>query len=559
MVSCACMAGATLEDSDDMTTSNRTALLRLSTLGTALGAAALLSACVVQGPPRYIERPVQPVYEQPAPTYPQPTPQYSQPTPQYSQPTPQYSQDDDPVVSVYVDPPIEQPEPIAVQWAPPPMLVEVPPPQPYGEAIWTGGYWAWEGRWFWSAGRWAPPPRPRYVWVQPYYEHRADIVVFVPGFWCAPERHFMPPPPGLSISVAIAAPGIRFGRPPMGPQGIFVPPPPGSRAGIIVPAPLGTPPAVVVSAPAVVNVGMRVHGNVDINSHNTTNNVTNITNVTNVTIEAPAGATANGQAFQNSVPARAHLAAQLGQANRAAAPQPVSAQAIPAYQAGRQPVQLPQAQPVRHGGFDRGQASGGGRDGMQQPPQGQRPGQPGRSEFDQPPRQPAPINGQPQAYPPQGQAQGQPQGQGQQPGQPMRQPGQGYGQPAQGQPQGQPQQPGQPWRQPGQAYGQPQQGQPQQPGQPMRQPGQGYGQPQPGQPQPPVQPQPANPQDQRHRGGNPQGQPQGQPVGQPGAQPAAQPTQPQARPKEEHENDAKKKIERERKEDRDKKNGERDR
>src|SRR6185437_7471555 len=161
-------------------------------------------------------------YQQPAPTYPQPAPAYDQ------------SQDqDEPVVSVYVDPPLEQPEPIAVQWAPPPMLVEVPPMQPYPDAVWTGGYWAWEGRWVWAAGRWAPPPRPYYVWTQPYYEHRGDVVVFVPGFWCAPQRHFVPPPPGLSISVAVAAPGLHmYGRAPIGPQGVFVPPPPGSRRGL---------------------------------------------------------------------------------------------------------------------------------------------------------------------------------------------------------------------------------------------------------------------------------------------------------------------------------------
>src|SRR6202012_6074550 len=135
--------------------------------------------------------------------------------------------------------------------------------------------------------------------------------------------------------------------PPMGQQGIFVPPPPGSRAGIIVPAPMGTPPAVVVSAPAVGNVCMRVRGNVDVNRHNTTNNVTNITNVTNGTIEAPAGATANGQAFQNSVPARAHLAAGLAPAGRPPAPPATSGQAIPAYQAGRAPMPLPAGQPMR--------------------------------------------------------------------------------------------------------------------------------------------------------------------------------------------------------------------
>ena len=558
-----------------MTTPSSRALMRLSTLGAALGAAALLSACVVEAPPRYVQRPA-PVYQQPAPVYQQPAPVYQQPAPVYQQPAPtypepepdyqdqqSYSQDDEPVVSVYVDPPIEQPEPIAVQWAPPPMLVEVPPPQPYYDAVWTGGYWAWEGRWFWSAGRWAPPPRPRYVWVQPYYEHRADIVVFVPGFWCAPERHFIPPAPGLHISVAVAAPGLRPGRAPMGPQGVFVPPPPGSRHGIIVPAPLGTPPAVVVSAPAVVNVGMRVRGNVDINSRNTTNNVTNITNVT---VEAPAGSTANGQAFQNSVPARASLAAGLAAAGRPAAPHPTSQQAIPTYQSGRAPMQLPSAQPVRserNDRFDRNNPQNGGPRGaqpqvvpapqpqvqpqvqqpqvqqprVQQPvsqqpqPQGQmQPPRPlqgqGRPEFDQPPRQPAPINGQA----PNWQQQGQPQ----QPGQAGRPPGQGYGQ-AQpgGQPQGQVQQP------------QPQSGQPPQ--------------------------NPQNPQDPRRRGGYPQGQQGGQPQGQPGAQPAPQPAAqgqppqqaqqpPQAKPKEAPPaKEERRKPEREKGDDRDKKNGERDR
>ena len=124
-----------------MTTPRNQAVLRLGTLGAALGAAALLSACVVEAPaPRYVAPP--------------------RPAPVYQQPAPDYSAENDPVVSVYVDPPLEQPAPIAVQWAPPPMLVEVPPPQPYPDAIWTGGYWAWEGRWFWSAGRWAPSSSP---------------------------------------------------------------------------------------------------------------------------------------------------------------------------------------------------------------------------------------------------------------------------------------------------------------------------------------------------------------------------------------------------------------
>jgi len=537
-------AGANPRKSNDMTITRHQAP-RLAALAAALGAAALLSACVVEAPPRYVR--TAPVYQQPAPVYQQPAPVYEQPAPVYEQPAPDYAPDyapdSDPVVSVYVDPPIEQPEPIAVQWAPPPMLVEVPPPQPYPDAVWTGGYWSWEGRWFWAAGRWSPPPRPHYVWVQPYYEHRADVVVFVPGFWCAPERHFVPPPPELRISVALAGPGVRAGRRPMGPQGVFVPPPPGSRAGIIVPAPLGTPPAVVVSAPPVVNVGMRVHGNVDINNRNAAN-------VSNVTVEAPAAATANGQAFHNSVPARAHLAAELAAAGRPAAPRPVSQQAIPTYQSGRAPMPLPAGQPLRNERNernDRYNRQDGARAGtppqpatQQQPmpaPQGQaqqpapRFGQ-GRPEFDQPPRTPATINGQPQ---PQGQGQA-PQAQGQQPAwQRGQQPGQAQGQPPA-------------WQQRA-GNGQPPQGQaPVQPQQWTPQSG---------------QPAPVNPQDQRRRGGNPQGQ---APAAQPAPQAAAQGQQPpQARGKEgkesqdANERDDRKKTPHERPEDREKRNGERER
>lgn len=251
------------------------------------------------------------------------------------------------VVSVYIDPPLYQPEPIAVSWAPPPMLVEVPTPLPFGGAVWIGGYWAWHGNWVWAAGRWAPPPQPNYLWVQPYYEHRDAAVIFIGGHWAAPGVVFVPPPPNFRISFAVALPGVVAGPPPMGPPGIFVPPPPGSRPGIIVPAPLGTPPAVVVSAPPVNNVGMRVQNNINNTRITNTTNVTNITNVTNLTVVAPAGATANGRAFEASVPAQAHLAAALPSVVHAMAPAPQSSRPIPAYRAGDAPTPLPQAQAVR--------------------------------------------------------------------------------------------------------------------------------------------------------------------------------------------------------------------
>ena len=140
-----------------------------------------------------------------------------------------------------------------------------------------------------------------------------------------PTCRSVPPPPTLTIALAVVGVGVGIGialeRPPVGPEGVFVPPPPGSRHGLIVPAPIGTAPAVMTGAPPIIEPGMRVTNkvtninrvtnNIDkttiVNNHNTTV----VNNITNVTIEAPPSSTANHQAVNVSVPAQAHLAAAL--------------------------------------------------------------------------------------------------------------------------------------------------------------------------------------------------------------------------------------------------------
>jgi hypothetical protein len=263
-------------------------------------------------------------------------------------------------VSVYVEPPVVEPAPIVVGWAPPPLLVEVPPPTPFMGAVWVGGYWVWQGNWVWAHGHWMGPPQPDYVWVHPYYEHRGDAVIFIDGHWSAPGVVFVPPPPGLRLVVETPAYGVIPGPRPIGPEGCFVPAPPGSRAGIIVPAPVGTAPAVVTSAPAVIAPGMRITNNVTTVNNNINNNVTNVTNitrvtnVTNVTIVAPPGATKNGRAFDTMVPAAPHLAASRPALVQTRAPEPVSTRPLPVYTPGSRPPQLPHpppmhAQPVNAG------------------------------------------------------------------------------------------------------------------------------------------------------------------------------------------------------------------
>lgn len=249
------------------------------------------------------------------------------------------------VVSVFIEPPLFQPPPVVVAWAPPPMLVEPPPLQPFAGAFWVGGYWAWQGTWVWSAGRWAPPPQPGYGWVHPYYENRSGVVVFIGGHWSAPGVIFVPPPPTLSLTLAVTLPGVVAGLRPIGPSGVFVPAPPGSRLGLIIPAPIGTPPAVVIGAPPVTNVGMRIQNRVD---NTTINNTwtTNVTNITNVTIVAPAGATASGKAFEAQVPAQAHLAAAQTPVVHTAAPVPASNKPIAAFAADRPLPALPAPQQV---------------------------------------------------------------------------------------------------------------------------------------------------------------------------------------------------------------------
>ncbi|WP_198972565.1 hypothetical protein [Xylophilus sp. ASV27] len=233
-----------------------------------------------------------------------------------------------PAPAAYAEPALEQPPPVVAAWAPPPMRVEVPPPQPWPDAYWIGGYWAWQRDWVWVPARWARPPRPEYAWVQPYYEHRANRVVFINGFWAPPRYAFRPPPPTLRLQIDVDLHGAVQGPPPIGPQGVFVPPPPGSRPGLIVAAPLGTPPAVVLGAPPVIAAGMRIEGSVHnrmTQVHQTSDIAQNVVH-NRVTIIAPPGATSGGRAFRAEVPAAAHLAAAMARPGTAP-PQPMHAQA----------------------------------------------------------------------------------------------------------------------------------------------------------------------------------------------------------------------------------------
>jgi hypothetical protein len=196
--------------------------------------AVLIAGCENSPPPNSMYAPSSGQYQQ-APQYTQYSTQAPPPAPAYD-PSGDSAYPDQDYESVYIDPPLDQPPPVRVDWAPPPMLDEEMPPQPYADAIWTGGYWVWQDNWVWARGRWSSPPQRGYRWVRPYYEHRGDSVIFINGFWAAPGVSFRRPPPNIVIPLARVRPGVARGPRPVGPEGAFLPPPHGARRGLIVPA-----------------------------------------------------------------------------------------------------------------------------------------------------------------------------------------------------------------------------------------------------------------------------------------------------------------------------------
>jgi hypothetical protein len=276
---------------------------------------------------------------QPAPAYSEPPPQ-APPQPQYdpsAQPPPvdpQYDtsaqpQDDadlpppqpppddveveapqepDTAEAVYEDPSYDDAPVVSVQYAPPPMRYEPPPPMPAESMAWVGGYWIWggQGEWVWMTGHWTTV-RPGYYWVPPYYENRGGGVIFVSGHFLREGVYFRPPPPAYRMVYVSVRPGYRGYPPPRDYRGCFVPPPPGSRYGLIVPAPIGTAPQVVVSQPPVVRSGMVIRGASGRGS---------------VTVYAPAGVTRGGAVVRSGVPGRPDYAASLPPRVMVAPPRP---------------------------------------------------------------------------------------------------------------------------------------------------------------------------------------------------------------------------------------------
>ncbi|MDO8544551.1 MAG: hypothetical protein Q7S40_29265 [Opitutaceae bacterium] len=73
---------------------------------------------------------------------------------------------------------------VVVTQAPPPLRVEVMSARPSATHVWIAGFWTWEAsRYLWTPSVWTLPPEPAAVWVQPRYEPRTGINVYISGYW----------------------------------------------------------------------------------------------------------------------------------------------------------------------------------------------------------------------------------------------------------------------------------------------------------------------------------------------------------------------------------------
>src|SRR5258707_530074 len=73
---------------------------------------------------------------------------------------------------------------ISVGYAPPPLPVYEQPICPQEGYIWTPGYWAWDGDYyFWVPGTWVLGPEPGFLWTPAYWGWSGAVFVFHEGYW----------------------------------------------------------------------------------------------------------------------------------------------------------------------------------------------------------------------------------------------------------------------------------------------------------------------------------------------------------------------------------------
>jgi len=72
---------------------------------------------------------------------------------------------------------------VSVNIAPPELPVYEQPICPGDGYIWTPGYWAWDGEYYWVPGTWVLAPQPGYLWTPGYWGWGGSGFIFNEGYW----------------------------------------------------------------------------------------------------------------------------------------------------------------------------------------------------------------------------------------------------------------------------------------------------------------------------------------------------------------------------------------
>jgi hypothetical protein len=67
--------------------------------------------------------------------------------------------------------------------APPALLNNEQPPCAEDGDLWTPGYWAWGGGYYWVPGAWVLPPRVGMLWTPGYWGYSGAVYAFHAGYW----------------------------------------------------------------------------------------------------------------------------------------------------------------------------------------------------------------------------------------------------------------------------------------------------------------------------------------------------------------------------------------
>jgi len=72
---------------------------------------------------------------------------------------------------------------ISVSIAPPELPVYDQPICPGDGYVWTPGYWAWDGEYYWVPGTWVLAPEVGYLWTPGYWGWGGNGFIFYDGYW----------------------------------------------------------------------------------------------------------------------------------------------------------------------------------------------------------------------------------------------------------------------------------------------------------------------------------------------------------------------------------------